>query len=132
MTLGTFIRQLLVGDAGVAALAGGRVYSEVLPQHGTVPAVVFSVVAGDSDADLEGPTGVGSRRVQVDSWAGTRAEATALSLAVRALLDGYSGGAAGLDVQAVFHLTERWDFEAETKLFRTSQDYEVWTGGVEA
>ena len=29
-------------------------------------------------------------------------------------------------------MTERWDFEAETKLFRTSQDYEVWTGGIEA
>jgi hypothetical protein len=118
VTLGNLLRQLLVGDAGIAALANSRVYSEVLPQNGTVPAVVFNVVAGDSDADLEGPTGVGSRRVQIDSWA--------------ALLDGYSGGAAGLDVQAVFYLTERWDFEAETKLFRTSQDYEVWTGGVEA
>ena len=107
-------------------------YSEVLPQNGAVPALVFNEVAGDNDVDLDGPTGVGSRRVQVDAWAETRAEATAVALAARAALDGHSGGAEGLDVQSIFHMTQRWGFDAQTKLFRTSQDYEVWTGGVEA
>ncbi len=129
MTFGTYLRRLLTGDAGVAALAAGRVYSEVLPQNGVVPAIVFNEVAGDSDVDLDGPTGIRSRRVQVDAWAKTRTEATALGLAVRAALDGHVGGAAGLEVQSAFHLFERWDFDAQTSLFRTSQDYEIWTSG---
>ena len=130
MTLGQYLRRHLAEDLGVAALAAGRVFTEVLPQGGAVPAVVFNQVAGDDDVALDGPTGVGSFRVQVDAWAKTRADATALGLAVRAALAGHSGAAAGLEVQAVFLLTERWDFDSETSLYRTSQDYEVWTGGV--
>ena len=51
--------------------------------------------------------------------------------AVKSVLSGHAGAAAGLDVQGVFLLTERWDFDAETHLYRTSQDYEVWTSGAE-
>lgn len=76
-TLGQYLRRLLVEDPGVAALAAGRVYTEVLPQAPKVPAVVFTVVSGDADYALDGPTGVGVRRVQVDSWAAKREEATA-------------------------------------------------------
>ena len=130
MNLGPYLRMLLTADAGVAALVGDRVFTEVLPQAPTVPAVVFAQVAGDEDVALDGPTGVGSRRVQIDAWAKSRAEATALALAVRAALAGHSGAAAGFEVHGVFLLTERWDFEPETSLYRTSQDYEVWTHGV--
>lgn len=132
MTLGRYLRRLLRDDSAVGALAAGRIYSEVLPQNGAVPAVVFNEVAGDSDASLDGPTGIRSRRVQVDSWARTRAESSELSLAVRGALDGHSGGAAGLEVQSAFHLFERWDLDAQASLYRTSQDYEIWTGGIEA
>lgn len=129
MNLGPYLRMLLTTDVGVAALVGNRVFTEVLPQAPTVPAVVFTEVAGDEDVALDGPTGVGSRRVQIDAWAKTRAEATALAVAVRTALAGHSGAAAGFEVHGVFLLTERWDFEPETSLYRTSQDYEVWTGG---
>ena len=47
MTLGQYLRLLLTGDAGVVALAGDRVHTEVLPQAPAVPAVVFTEVAGD-------------------------------------------------------------------------------------
>jgi hypothetical protein len=121
--------MLLTADAGVAARAGDRVYTEVLPQAGVVPAVVFTEVAGDDDLALDGPTGTSSRRVQVDSWAKTRAEATALGLAVKAALVGHVGAAAGLSVEGAFLLSERWDFDTETALYRTSQDFEIWTAG---
>jgi len=132
MTLGQYLRLLLAGDLGVAALAGDRVHTEVLPQAPAVPAVVFTEVSGDDDVGLDGPSGVGSRRVQVDSWARTRAESTALALAVRTALAGHAGAAGGFEVQAGFLLTERWDFEPETSLYRTSQDYEFWTSGAAA
>jgi hypothetical protein len=132
VTLGKYLRLVLTSDAGVAALAADRVYTEVLPQGPVVPAVVFTEVAGDEDVALDGPTGARSRRVQIDAWAKTRAEATSLGLAAKAALSGHAGAAAGLDLQGVFLLAERWDFDAETSLYRTSQDYEVWTSGVES
>ena len=132
MTLGKYLRRLLVADAGVTALAGDRVYSEVLPQSPTLPAVVFNEVAGMDDYALDGPTGAASRRVQVDAWAKTRAEATALGTAVAAALSGHAGAAAGLEVQGTFLLSERWGFEPATQLYRTGQDYEVWLSGAAA
>ena len=132
MTLGRYLRMLLTNDAGVAALAADRVYTEVLPQGPVVPAVVFTEVAGDDDVALDGPTGASSRRVQMDSWARTRAEATALGLVAKAALAGHTGAAAGFSVEGVFLVAERWDFDSETALYRTSQDFEVWTSGVES
>ncbi|MCE9635075.1 MAG: DUF3168 domain-containing protein [Planctomycetes bacterium] len=129
MTLGKYLRMVLTADARVAALAADRVYTEVLPQAGTVPAIVFTEVSGDEDYALDGPTGTSARRVQVDSWAKARADATALGLAVKAALSGHTGAAAGLDVQGVFLVAERWDFDAESALYRTSQDFDVWTAG---
>ena len=129
MTLGQYLRALLTTDAGVAARAADRVYTEVLPQAPVVPAVVFTEVAGDDDVALDGPTGTSSRRVQIDSWAKTRAEATALGLAVKAVLANHAGAAAGLVVEGAFLLSERWDFDAETALYRTSQDFEIWMSG---
>lgn len=132
MTLGRYLRLVLTADAAVAALAADRVYTEVLPQAPAVPAVVFTEVAGDEDYALDGPTGASSRRVQVDAWAKTRAEATALANAVKAALSGHAGAAAGFAVEGAFLLSERWDFDAETSLYRTSQDYEMWISGVES
>jgi hypothetical protein len=129
VTLGRYLRLVLTGDAGVAALAGDRVYTEVLPQACDLPAVVFTEVGGDEDVALDGPTGISARRLQVDAWARTRAEATALGLAVRRVLSGHVGAAEGLDVQTIALAAQRWDFDAETSLYRTSQDYDAWTSG---
>ena len=129
MTLGKYLRLLLTSDAGVSALAGARVYSEVLPQSPALPAVVFNEVAGGDDYTLDGPSGVGSRRVQIDSWAKKRSEATALARAVAAALSGHTGAAGGLEVEGVFLLNERWGFDPATELYRTGQDYEVWICG---
>ncbi len=56
-----------------------------------------------------------------------RGEATALGLALRRVLSGHTGAAGGLEVAGVFLLNERWDFDAQTSLYRTSQDDEIWT-----
>ncbi|MCK6478578.1 MAG: DUF3168 domain-containing protein [Planctomycetaceae bacterium] len=132
MTLGAYLRMVLTQDPGVAALAADRVYSEVLPQAPTPPAVVFDVVSADEDISLSGPTGVRRVSVVVDSWARKRADATALGLAVRRVLAGHSGAAGGLEVQAAFLVSERWAYDAEVDLYRTTQDFEVWTSGEEA
>lgn len=44
---------------------------------------------------------------------------------MNSVLAGHPGGAAGLEVQGVFSITERWDYDAAAQLFRTSGDYEM-------
>jgi len=129
MNLGSYLRLILTQDPAVAALAGDRVYSEVLPQAPKTPAVVFAVVSADEDVSLDGPTGVRRASLAVDSWAEKRADASALGIAVKRVLSGHSGAAAGFEVQSCFFVTERWAFDPESALYRTSQDYEVWSSG---
>lgn len=132
MTLGRYLRMVLTHDPGVAALAEDRVYSEVLPQAPKTPAVVFDLVSADEDQALDGPTGVRRTSIAVDSWAEKRADATALGIAVRRAFSGHSGAAGGLEVQSAFLVSERWAFEPDEDLYRTSQDFEVWVSGEEA
>jgi hypothetical protein len=129
MTIGAYLRLILTQDPGVAALAGERVYSEVLPQAPETPAVVFDLVSADDDVGLAGPTGVRRASVSVDSWAEKRADATALGLAVRRVLSGHAGAAAGFEVQCCDLVTEHWAFEPDEGLYRTTQDYEAWVSG---
>ena len=136
MTLGEYLTMLLEGDAGVSAIAGDRIYSEVLKQRGATPAVVFTVIAGDDDHAMDGPTGVRWLVVQVDAWADSRPLASALGRALRALLSGHTGGAAGFEVQGMFCTGDVWLFEpdagtADRGLYRESQTYDVATSGVE-
>ena len=132
MTLGGYLRLILTADPGVAALARDRVYSEVLPQGPATPAVVFTEVSADEDVSLDGPTGVRRTSLAVDSWAEKRADATALGIAVKRVLSGHSGAAGGFEVQSCFFVTERWAFEPDVNLYRTSADFEVWTSGEES
>ena len=82
ITLGQYLRRVLLQDPGVAGLTSGRIYSEILPQAPETPAVVFDVVSADEDVALDGPTGVRRVSLVVDSWARKRADATALGHAV--------------------------------------------------
>ena len=129
MTLGAYIRLVLTQDAAVAALAGDRVWSDLLPQKPALPAAVLSLVSGDRDVTLEGWHGVAAQRVQIDAWATTRAQAVALGQAILAVMAGHAGAAGGLEVQGSVLVLERWDYEPDTKLFRVTQDFEVHVAG---
>lgn len=129
MTLGEYLRLHLTQDSGVAALAAARVYTETMPQRPETPAVTFSLISGDRDVALDGWHGVAAQRVEISSWATTRAAATSLGQAVLAAMAGHRGAAGGFEVQGVVLLMESWDYEPETKLYRVLQDYEVHTAG---
>lgn len=131
MTLGQYLRLVLTQAPGIAALAEDRVYSEVLPDEAPMPALVFDQVSVDQDEVLGGTSGTSRASISIDCWAKTRAEATALGLAVKGFLQDHSGGAGGLEVQAVFFVTQSWDFDEETQQYVTSQDFEVWYSGAE-
>lgn len=129
MTFAEYLNRHLEGDPGVAAKAGARIYSDVLPQGGQFPAVVFTVISALGEHTFDGPSGIDVRRVQVDAWGKERPDASKLAIAIRAALDGHTGARAGLEISGSFWINSVWDFDPEVKAFRESMDFEMWVSG---
>lgn len=86
--IGAIVYVALAADAGVAALAGTRIYPEQAPDEAELPLVVYTVKAGEA---LDGQIGMWPCTVTANCYATTDAAAEALGVAVRAALDGYDG-----------------------------------------
>jgi hypothetical protein len=86
----TKLRQLLIDDEAVTAIAGGRVYFNSSPQDVQQPMVVITTVSRVPDYTLEGPGGVDTYRLQLDCFAGTYREAKTLADAVCEAVEQYS------------------------------------------
>ena len=119
------IRAALLASSGVTALVAGRVNFGAHPQGEPLPALVLTTVSDVSDHTLSAPDGTPEARVQVDAYAPTYAGAKQLSRAVRAVMDGYSGGA----IQGAFLASARDSREGGTneaeRPFRVSMDFMV-------
>jgi hypothetical protein len=88
----------LAGDPGISAIAGSRIYPDVIPDGPrSFPAIAIQTVSDVPVNSMAGECGLTYVRVQVSSWARTRLIARNLDEAVRHALSGYSGGA-GSDV----------------------------------
>lgn len=120
----------LEGFAGLSALVADRIYPLALPQEPTPPAVVFLKVSGPRDLTQSGASGLVNPRFQVDAWAATYSSAKAVAEQVRLALIGFSGtmgGASGVYVSGVNLDNERDLYEDETRLYRVSLDFTLWT-----
>ncbi|RVV99702.1 DUF3168 domain-containing protein [Mesobaculum littorinae] len=119
------LRAVLLADGGVSGRAGGRVNWGAHPQGAPWPGCVLTGVSDLGGHTLDGPTGVFAARVQIDCYAGTYGAAKQLSRAVRACLDGHSGGI----LQGVFLAGARDGREGGTneadRPFRVSLDFMV-------
>lgn len=117
------IRALLLASSGVVSLCGDRIDFGANTQGAGYPRIVLWVIGDAEGHTLEGPDGLSVGRVQVDCYGVTYGAAKQVSRAVRALLDGYSGG----EFQGVFlagtrDTREGGSNEAE-RPFRTSLDF---------
>ncbi len=103
----------LVTTAGVA-----RIYPLLMPQGVTLPAISYQRVATIPHDDLELAQNHERVRVQIDCWDDDYAGAKALAAAVRT----------ALQVTPVFGqlLMELDDYDSEEKLFRVTQDFNIW------
>ncbi|WP_370286955.1 DUF3168 domain-containing protein [Pseudooceanicola nanhaiensis] len=119
-------RDILTGDAAVAALATGGVNWGAHPQGQPLPAVVLFLVSGAGGHTLDGPNRLFEGRVQIDCYAQDYGTAKRLSRAVIAALDGHAGGV----FQRIFWASSR-DLrdatysEAAERPFRMSLDFLV-------
>ena len=124
------VQSRLLAHAGMAALAGARVWHSALPQEEKgkpyMPAVVIQQISGVAEHVMGGTAGIVDLRIQVDAWAEDRAGCQAVTEQVRAALQSYSGTHGGVTLTFVgtFEGAPAWDPEA--KLWRSIQDFELW------
>jgi hypothetical protein len=85
MLMGEALLARLKADAGVAAIAGARVFWDVRPQKGDLsgfPAVVLTTIFGDRPQHLDGFEDMATATVQASCYAEKKAESRALAEAV--------------------------------------------------
>lgn len=123
------LRAYLLADVAIATIVGARVFATIIPQGVNSASIVVSLISGRGDHHMEGASGLGRSRLQIDAWAPDADVATALGNAVRDRIDGFSGvmgeGAAAVTVQGVFLTDERDGYDDEAKLYRLGRDYFV-------
>ena len=143
MRVETAILTRLVGLAPVTALAGTRVYLDVLPQAPTYPCVRVSLIDELPAYHARGPVGVRWARVQVDAFAAVASgvdpydQAEVLAEAIEgdgagpaaSGLSGWIGeiGSPALSVLGVFRATRTRLYDPdELRVVTMSQDFIVW------
>lgn len=92
-----------------------------------MPVVTYREIASTRAQSHNGPSGLAFPLVQIDCWSDTMLGAETLKEAVRIALDGFKGSmgsTVALDVQAVQLARTRDDYEANTKRYRKTMDFE--------
>lgn len=103
MDLGTAVRDVLLNDGSVYAVASTRIMPGLLESADQFPCITFRIVSAVDLNTLLGPSGAKQARVQVDSWSRDYQEAWSLALKVKTALVGLTGeiGGDGSSVQGV-------------------------------
>jgi hypothetical protein len=125
----TVIRALLLTMPSVTALVAQRVYTKILPQSATFPAVRVQLIDENEVATLRGPVNTRRTRVQVDSVGLTGSDADAVDLAVHG--DGvttglrtYRGPVGAVFIQLIMPDGVRSTYDAEElRQYKVMRDY---------
>lgn len=131
--IGTLVQQILAADSGFQAVAGTRIYPDVLPQSVVYPACTYAVVTGAADYHLGGASDLAGPRLQLDLYASTKSDIVALYRAVMAALSGFRGdvGSPPVKVQGIFKAMETDGFagdmeNAGPRTYRKTIDFNIW------
>ncbi len=125
MNIEQALTAYLKAHAALAALIGGRVYPQRLPQDPVLPAVTYTVISDPREHTHAGPAGLAHPRVQLDAWAGTTSQAREVARELRRALDGYRGvmgPAPGVRVDKALVVGGLDDYEEATGRARRSID----------
>lgn len=88
------IRSLLVSKAAITSLVSTRVYNGRLPQHATMPAIVYQLISGSHEHHLTGSSNFGQSRIQFDCYDdNNQSSSNAIGEAVRKELTKFRGAA---------------------------------------
>lgn len=124
--IGAGIYAQLTGNAAVAAIIGARVFSSVgVPDQTQLPCLVVSLVGGAVAPTLTS-SGVIRQRVQIDALSLDSDQCDALSDAVIAAMDGWSGAQSnGANVLDTLIANPGTEFADEERIFRQMTEFYV-------
>lgn len=132
MTIQAAIRTLLVQDPAVSALVGERVYPQVAPQGGDMPAVVYTV-SGEPLQHQRGMQGLERYEIGLDCWSRARPgmapydEARTLARAVVEALAARLGVVGDVRISSVLFGGIYDDgADEETGIYSVGVDVSVW------
>lgn len=130
------LRTYLLDDPVISGLVGGvRIHHARLPQNQVEPSVVYFKVSETGDYHMQGDSGLGQTRMQIDAWAQTSDAATELANAVYDRLSGakpiVSIGSDFVNIKGSFLAAGRDDYDDVARMFRISRDFIVWYGASE-
>lgn len=116
----------LENAAAVAAIAGDRIYPNIIPQDVSKPAIAYQIITRQSLMAHDGPVGYAWPRVQITAHGPGYEEVVDLIREVKIAFDGFAGlmgGVGGVTVEGCFVKDIRDDFEFATD--RTTRRLDV-------
>lgn len=123
------VRAFLLADGTVGGLVATRIYPAVFPQGAVWPAIRITVIDGEDEFVLSGPSGFNRTNVQIDCVAETYSEMETLGRAVTARLNGFKGVASGLTVRGVY-LTGKADLYSDAAAeYGRALDFRIYHEG---
>ena len=91
MSLDAALYAHLLADTDVNALVAGRIRKNRAQTADTLPYIVFQIISGEHLSDMKDPSGLVTKRVQVNAYQSTYELAWVLAEHVRDALQGLSG-----------------------------------------
>ncbi len=113
MSLQTLLQTALIG------IASGGAWNMRAAQNTPAPYIVWQRLISTTNNSTRGPSDVQNTRVQVDVYA-------ADYLTTKALADAVQSAVATSGINGV-KISDQDFFEDDTKLYRISQDFSLWT-----
>ena len=118
------ILTLLTSSSALNTLVGTRIYPVVIPTGSALPCVTFSVTSSvpvdGHSLDMQAMTRM---RVSVDVFSTSYLEAHTTAQAVRAALDGYTGG----DIQLIYIENVQDFYMSDAEIYRVALELFVFT-----
>lgn len=120
--------ERLRDDAGVFAVAAGKVFPVVIPQGEGFPCVVFSLTSQTREATVCDIASSVLSEYQIDSCSKNYFEAKTLANAVRVCLNNFTGpmGLGATLVDRITLLTAQDLVEGEPGMYRVAQTFEIF------
>lgn len=120
------VRARMLASADISNDVGSRVHTDHLPQATTYPAITYQKISGGKELSLSGPGRIRTARVQIDTWAETRAKSEELAEYVLHQFHGFKGTVGGvyLAVGAVSN-DGTGMYEDGIDKYRVSADFEI-------
>ena len=120
MDLGKIIYSALAGNAGVTALAGQRIYPDVIPQEIDRPCLSYDI---GSLPGIDGTAPLYSTTVNVSCFARDKESTHSLAAAVDTKLENYRGAATGVTLLNMYKSSYQEAFDPDLDCFAVLLTY---------